>query len=64
LHCFSLADCCYQSENWLGFVCESQLHHADLFGGIPYGLFLGPKVWISSHEFVSCICSHMQICID
>lgn len=20
-----------------------QLHHADLFGGIPYGLFLGPK---------------------
>ena len=27
----------------LGFGFLHQLHHADLFGGVPYGLFLGPQ---------------------
>jgi beta-carotene 3-hydroxylase len=27
----------------LGFGFLYQLHHADLFGGVPYGLFLGPQ---------------------
>lgn len=30
-------------------LCVPQLHHADLFGGVPYGLFLGPKVCTHSN---------------
>ena len=42
---FQLNPTAWSSDAW------SQLHHSDKFNGVPYGLFLGPKVSPSPFYF-------------